>query len=80
MAVGDVEGVVIEGEIGHVTDVECRVVVSAGPGGGAGHVDLRLLHVDAVQLTRSNRGCQTDGNGTRSTTEVEDAQAGLEVG
>ena len=79
VAVGDVEGVVVEGKIGHVPNAEGRVGVSAGSRRGTGQVDLRGFHVDAVQLAGIHRLGQTHRNGPWPTAEVQDAHAGLEV-
>ena len=79
VAVGDVEGVVVEGKIGHVPDAEGRVGVSAGSRRGTGQVDLRGFHVDAVQLAGIHGLRQTDRDGPRPTTEVQNAHPGREV-
>ena len=79
MAMSGVEGVVFKGQVGHVPYVKRRVVMSARRGGGSGHLDLRLFHVDAVHLARFHRPGQTDRDSPRAATEVEYTEVGLKV-
>ena len=44
MAVGCIEGVVLEGKVSHTADVECRVLVSTCPGDRSGQTNLPLFH------------------------------------
>ena len=80
MTVGDVERVVLEGKIGRVAGPEGCVVVSAGRRRGPGHLDLRRLHVDAVQLSGRHRLRQAHRDRSGTAAEVEDAKPGTEVG
>ena len=45
----------------------------------AGDVDLRLLHIDAVQLPRLYRLGQPDRDGPRAAAEIEHTMAGFEM-
>ena len=56
---GGVVEVILEGEVGHVADVEGCVGVAACLGGGSGEGDLGLLHVDAVHLSGVDCVCET---------------------
>ena len=75
----DVEGVVLEGEVGHVAHVEYRVPVSLGPGNRPRGLDLRLLYVDAVQLAGLDGLGQSHRYRPRPAAEVEDALAGPQM-
>ena len=58
--VDSVEGIILERESSRIANVERRVVVPTSSRGCASYHDLRLLHVNPMQLPRFNRPCQTD--------------------
>ena len=79
VVVDDVEEAVIEGKVNHVANVEDRVIPTLRRGDRPRQVDLRLLHVDAVQLTGIDGLGQPHRDGAGSAAEVEQAQAGPEI-
>ena len=76
---GRVEGVVLEGKLGDVANVERRVAMSAGSGGGPGQANLRLFHVDAMHLAGFHCPGEAHRDGPRAAAEVENAEARLEM-
>ena len=79
MAVDHVERGILVGKRGRVANPEFGVLVTSGRGGCPSHFDLRLLHVDAVQLAGGHRVREPDGNRSGAATEVEQAQSGLKM-
>ena len=59
--------------------VRAHVVVSAGSGSGAGHLDLGGLRVDAVQFTGVNRFGKSHRDRSRAATEIEHGLARPQV-
>ena len=80
VAVGDIEEAVLEGEVRHVGHLEYRVAPPARFGDGPCQLDLGLLHVHAVQLAGGYCFRKAHRDRARPAAEVEDAEAGPEVG
>ena len=79
VAVDDIEGLVLEGKIRRRACLGKRIAMPTGRGGGASHLDLGLLHVDAVQLSGFHCICEPYRDRSRTTPEIEQAEPGLEV-
>ena len=76
---GDVEEIVLEGQVGNVSHVKVSVGVCSRLRGGAGQVDLRFLYVDAVHLARLDRPGQPHCHGPWTAAEVQHFHPGFEV-
>ena len=66
-------------EIGHITCLEYRIAVPSGYRGSPGHLDLRLFHIDAVQLSGFHGFGEPHRDRSGTASEVENAVASLKV-